>query len=1218
MFLKRAVLINWGNIPHIELDFGPVNLFSGGNGSGKTTAADAIQALLTAAHENLFAFNPGQDETTQKGRGGKQVRTLASYLMGCDDGSYARLNPTDGYIAGVFLPTEGEDAEPFTAVMAMRGHLEKAGQVQQARLDTLFFILLAGEELALSHFIRQDKGGKYLVPNDRIIPLLKKQFSAASVEVYEKKGAYLRRLYGALRGKKDPVSDREAKHAARTFAGFMAYKPVKSIHDFVAQEILEPKDLGEAIRSVSDLMKTIHEMESNAANIKAAAVTLGQARDLVKEYVEQWIAKVVAEYGLASGQVWQGQQTYLKNKHQLQHNQDQLEQLQSQIQQADAKRQQLHGNIVQLEAQRQGIQALRDKDALEKTIERCEKRLLEHARPLLLQLQQLHHNIDAAGDFLDHIQRSSVAVELPALQSSGFLAASKSVSQNRAAAELDAQQLLNQDWIDLSPMEEILPSVLTWQVEQNQWVQLLYGRGEGNESELPLRDKLLALVEKRNDVRQKLTLDMRKKQQEIQLLKSQQVSYPHYVEQALKAIREQCPAADPKVLCDYVDINDSRWQMAIEGYIGGARFSIIVEREYEAEAIRIVRNIRSERRNNARVIQGVKAERDAQRCDLAKHSIIDLMDFSHSIAEAYLRASYGSVVQVADADGLKSTARGLTADGMGSGNYSLWRCDVSDAELVFGQDARQRALMAKELQYEQLCLSANSAEQDYQQALRLSEIVNRVKPLDMTAQLQEMLAVQRDRHQAEQNLSNLDLSDSQSLEQALGKMRDDYREQEVLGKTFDQSLGGLLQQQKQLQARIQQLATELESIQAQQETAEQAVVAITEVLPRFDVDTALSQTEQTARQDDPGFGEQIRHCQELLQKLERQLYDVVQNHNQHAVDMDQLVYNAGLAELHGQRFFKHMVHLSGVIETLHNRLKNNILVARHRQLSQLKDSFNTAFVTNLCHSIYQAINEGKSILEDLNNELQHHQFGSDRERFYFAMSWVPEYQEYWQFFKAIINMANLGDGTTLFDADLPVKHARTRDRLLGMLLDEDELSAHRELARISDYRNYRRYEIYKQPENKQPIALSQYGTGSGGQLETPAYIIRAAAITSAFRFNEGKSHLRMVMVDEAFSKMDETRSREVIRYLTDSLGLQLIFIMPTSKSGPFLDMISNQFVYTKCPTQNTIGELKTRVLVDRKVCKQEQIAKLWAKHRKTIRHQAMLDFMDEFLEQDVN
>src|SRR5690606_19871243 len=94
MYLKRSITVNWGNLPVQELDDGPVNLFSGGYGSGKTTAADALQTLMTAAHDNLFNYNPGQDETTQRGRGGKQVRTLASYVLGCDDGAYAaRMTP---------------------------------------------------------------------------------------------------------------------------------------------------------------------------------------------------------------------------------------------------------------------------------------------------------------------------------------------------------------------------------------------------------------------------------------------------------------------------------------------------------------------------------------------------------------------------------------------------------------------------------------------------------------------------------------------------------------------------------------------------------------------------------------------------------------------------------------------------------------------------------------------------------------------------------------------------------------------------------------------------------------------------------------------------------------------------------------------------------------------------------------------------------------------
>ena len=50
MFLKKFIYVNWGNIPATEFEFGPINLLSGGNGSGKTTAADAIQTIMTAAH----------------------------------------------------------------------------------------------------------------------------------------------------------------------------------------------------------------------------------------------------------------------------------------------------------------------------------------------------------------------------------------------------------------------------------------------------------------------------------------------------------------------------------------------------------------------------------------------------------------------------------------------------------------------------------------------------------------------------------------------------------------------------------------------------------------------------------------------------------------------------------------------------------------------------------------------------------------------------------------------------------------------------------------------------------------------------------------------------------------------------------------------------------------------------------------------------------------
>ena len=76
----------------------------------------------------------------------------------------------------------------------------------------------------------------------------------------------------------------------------------------------------------------------------------------------------------------------------------------------------------------------------------------------------------------------------------------------------------------------------------------------------------------------------------MERLEAKQTVYPGYVERALVAIRSQFPKADPRVLCDYIEVTDPRWQSWRSKVIsGGARFNIIVDGEYEADAIRLVR-----------------------------------------------------------------------------------------------------------------------------------------------------------------------------------------------------------------------------------------------------------------------------------------------------------------------------------------------------------------------------------------------------------------------------------------------------------------------------------------------------------------------------------------------------------------------------------------------------------------------------------------------------
>src|SRR5690606_32408518 len=216
---------------------------------------------------------------------------------------------------------------------------------------------------------------------------------------------------------------------------------------------------------------------------------------------------------------------------------------------------------------------------------------------------------------------------------------------------------------------------------------------------------------------------------------------------------------------------------------------------------------------------------------------------------------------------------------------------------------------------------------------------------------------------------------------------------------------------------------------------------------------------------------------ELKSHLHR-LQQAVLQHSQFCKTADSLMFDLDFNDDLGEKNFRDVCEIRRHFDALYNRDKNHILAQRHKEIESLRESFNNAFVSNLCHSIYQAINDGKKILEDLNKELEHHRFGADRERFRFDWDWVPEFKEYWQFFKAVMDSPLHGDeNETLFTMKLDDKHQKVRERLMAMLLDEDEQKALRELSRLADYRNYRRYEIYKEPEGKAPIALSQYGTG---------------------------------------------------------------------------------------------------------------------------------------------
>lgn len=285
------------------------------------------------------------------------------------------------------------------------------------------------------------------------------------------------------------------------------------------------------------------------------------------------------------------------------------------------------------------------------------------------------------------------------------------------------------------------------------------------------------------------------------------------------------------------------------------------------------------------------------------------------------------------------------------------------------------------------------------------------------------------------------------------------------------------------------------------------------------------------------------------------------------------------------------------------------------ELSNAVASFNDVFTKNFCAEIKTKVDDGMRTLRQMNNELKSLKFGSDRFSIDWS-KWEPEFEEYLDFFNAVYRMTESADALDLFgDNELSTKHLEIRDRLVKLLLDNDQERATRELLRIADYRNYRRYDIFNESDSGGRIRLSEWGTGSGGQLETPAYIVRAAVVTNRLKLFEKGPSLKLLANDESFAKMDETRARAVLGFLRDNLDLQVISAMPTMKAGALKDEFNREYSFTRLsPVPN--GELDFMSDLDERVFKNDKMRELWERQRAVARESAKQLF-DETEPEDI-
>jgi energy-coupling factor transporter ATP-binding protein EcfA2 len=1169
--------MHWAGLPNMDYAFGTHTLLAGETGSGKTSLIDAIVAVMAGGDSRKSKFNTAQTQNTPSAK--KSKRTVPSYITGSNGmGRFLRPNGAHGYVCVAWIQDEGDGpyGMPFTAIIGGEATLDRDVERTPSLSGELVRILVRGH--LVGHSDLTSPSGTVL-PGHELVVALRTKYGSSAVRDFRTGGEYLAMLYAFLKGDTTPVSREEADAAIKAFVSAIAYRQPNDIDGLIREEILDQVDndaliqrLMETIREVNRLKTEAARMEANIAQLDAAEHDL---REAFSAFMQERMARALIEVRRTRDVQAQTDTRITERGVQA----EELGKTEQSIAEKDCE-------IQALEGKHKDIQARIAKEDVYATKTNLERLIAEQDRELasiLARVQSAETAFKGAEDDVTYMEGvvgavPDLAVCAVALQDLRAALSSVSLPALKAAIEAVRDGLGDEPLRTMREHCTAMRSTLT-----ERWVQAVNGetglRSAFNRSFRATEGDYEAKAKEAHSILRR-----------VEKLKVGQIEYPEPVEHFLPILRAQLPQCKPRVLCDVVEVTKPEWQPAIEGYLGFDRYTILYDRNYETQVVALAKAFRRDnpgRRGNISVPQLSLAIEDHPHVDAT--SIVHVISVSNdSEATGYLKARYGRTLMVRDTETLRKTRSGIMPDGWSTQGYRYQQRLSPEEDLVFGAEIRrkQRAVLLRrgeELKKEvdaltvRKTLLSKAIEIGGPPAILLQADDPRL--FDEAASLRRMAA---------EELAGLDLStvaslieQAQGIEADLKKLRTEVFNLGIHKGGLQTVVDGLNAQITELQRQLAELQPKADAESAQYRTLmSHAFIDRDEWEKRFEKEfkEPWSVDTYTSRRNDQATNA-TNSTNEVILKLNA--------YKNTALDYQQLTV---------QPFAYHpsfsadtaLFWMGDTWRQIHEQIraqKDTGLPERRRDCDIAERSFTSSFTTDFCSTVLSNVEGRDDTILALNNNLSRINFGGDS--YFLITALKPEYGDYIELFRKIRGLAEVHRSELdLFSADeFNATERDTLQRIRDLLLDErDTEQALIELRRIADYRNYRSYD-FERRRGEDRVELSRWGTGSGGETETPVYVIRVAVMASAFKIfsQHKKAHFRSIFMDEVFSTMDEARTRRVIGFLKE-LGLQIVCAAPTRSMAAVLDEFDTRINFSRyqttagdCSDVNVINLEKARV-----------------------------------------
>lgn len=1197
MKLFHTTTVNWGHLPISDVNFGDVTLMGGESGSGKSTLIDAMIAVMTGDERRFARYNPGQGEVTSSK---KSKRTLAAYVLGVDDsGPPHRPHGAHGYAAMHFQPDERDNGlgRPFTAIVGAEVRMERLAEQTFAKVHDELRVIVFGEDVTAADFLEhREDGSDRVIPVQELLLALRKKYGRDAVREYSTKGEYICRLYAAMKGAASPVDRKEADSCMRAFVNSIAYRQPEDLDGLIREEILEADDNSAMIETLKTTITDIANLRQQAENLAANVASLEELglemAETTKNLMEEWMFSALAAaraVGDATGQ-----------------RDDEVGKRTA----AEAELTKIGQSITMLE----GIVRSRG-ETLQRLMDQLRSSDVYQVRAELDRLIEAHKaEIETFSSGIQNAGMTANGRRAAIAQARAAVASTEGLESAAATLE-DLHARL--DAIDLHAMQADFQAArdgVGGSAPRDGLVAAIAGLdaaiGAGWANAFGEASTVLLEIEK---VRDGLRADWRDLNEKIRELEQRRqdyaagrVSYPPANEEFVNYLREVLPEAKPRFLCDVVEMRDPAWQNAVEGFIGGDRFAILYEPAYEERVITLLRRFTPRGRGQPSAAQLGEALAESRGVRVAG-SLVEKVKSDDPVAMAYLAARYHRSLCVDSEAQLKGARSALLIDGVSVQAFNYRNRAVPDENLVFGKEVRRRmaeALAGRIDTAKNQAAAKTAKEEQLRQAGRLLASASPV------------------------NLSSLDV---EKFREAASSVRRLTIERDQLDTSDIAEVEAmLLDEQTAIEEAQREVSANVESrgkFQDRLDKAEQLIIElerkIAELEPdavrtRQDFEDALSEIVALKRPAfEASFREELATDRPIKSFTDRRTErrGLVQTSK---VEIDSMVreYNRDAAE--HQKVILHQVHyptpspspMAQWLSMMNDQVQRQLRLQRDTGLVENRDNlvvaeqrFTTSFTSNFCARILNKVDGRDETYDLINQALSNISFSGDK--LSMSQSVRDDYAPFIELFRAIRDRSNIG-AADLFAADAEFTEAqqKTLDSLKLLLLSDDAEHSMKELQRIADHRNYKRYDFVRSSKGGEAKSMSTWGTGSGGEAETPFYIIRAAVFAASFRHygRQTTSHFRTMLLDEVFQKMDETRTRKVLDFLSRDMGFQVICAAPTKSMAAVMDAFDKRVAFAKSPepgSQSWIDEIDLN---------QAKVLELYNAHRQVTIEQTTLDF----------